>query len=65
MSTKQIQALVHRWPSTFVEKLKTVANDQMTPVNSLVYNLIRSEVDREYKRIQREREQIAELEESR
>lgn len=65
MSTKQIQALVHRWPSTFVDKLKTVANDQMTPVNSLVYNLIRREVESEYKRIKSVTANDTELEESR
>jgi hypothetical protein len=65
MSTKQIQALVYRWPAPFAEKLKAVADDKLSTVNSLVYNLIRSEVESEYKRIQREREQIAELEESR
>ena len=65
MSQNNKTALIHRWPSDFVDRLKVVAEDHLMPVQSFVFGAVREKVDKEYKRIQREREQIAEPEESR
>lgn len=51
MSQNDKTALIHRWPSKFVQRLKVVAEDQMVPVQSLVFNLIRKDIEKEYSRI--------------
>lgn len=60
MSQNNKTALIHRWPSDFVERLKVVAEDHLMPVQSFVFGAVRDKVDREYRRIQKEREESTE-----
>lgn len=58
MSQKEKHALVYRWPRPFVERLKQVAQDNMMPVQTYVFQAVRREMERDARRMQRELEAL-------
>jgi hypothetical protein len=62
MSKKDKTALIHRWPSDFVERLKVVAEDNLMPVQTYVFQAVRREMERDARRMQREQQEFETLE---